>query len=38
MAERRAGDLAYVADVLSFATAPLLERGKRRRNPPSGRR
>jgi hypothetical protein len=25
MAERRAGDLAYVADVLSFATAPLLE-------------
>jgi hypothetical protein len=27
MAERRTGDLAYVADVLSFATAPLLERG-----------
>jgi hypothetical protein len=26
MADRRAGDLAYVADVLSFATAPLLER------------
>jgi hypothetical protein len=26
MAERRAGDLAYVADVLSFARAPLLER------------
>ena len=25
MAERRAGDLAYGADVLSFATAPLLE-------------
>jgi hypothetical protein len=26
MAARRAGDLAYVADVLSFATAPLVER------------
>jgi len=26
MAERRAGDLANVADVLAFATAPLIER------------
>jgi hypothetical protein len=29
MAERRAGDPAYVADVLSFVTAPLLERARR---------
>ena len=26
MRERRAGDLAYIADVLCFAPAPLLER------------